>query len=229
MSAKFIRNLVASEALNIRDYLINNYKTLGLNETETLLMIHLYQLKQQGNDFLSVKLLTERMSLNFVQCSDMVLNLVQRNYIAFDIDFNSNGVAKEKFTLEPLYDKIYQQLNAQSKEVQSELAMNNVAELIQMIETEFGRTLSSFEIQLISSWISEYHFSIEIIKLAFKEALLANAYNLKYVDRILINWKSKNIESVEDAMGYTKTFKRFEVKRGKQEVVEEEEYVSWMK
>lgn len=227
---RFIERLMASEALDIKEWLIKNYKKLGLNETEAMLLLHLCQMKKQGNRFLSIKQLTERMSLDFRQCSDLVLSLVQRGFVAFEIDYDDKGIARESYTLTPLYEKIGGQLMDEHEELQQQDVQNAIAELIQLIENQFGRTCSSFEIQLIASWINDYQFSIDLIKLALKEALLAEAHNLKYVDRILLNWRSKNIHTVEDAEHYTKTYRKFETHRKEREThQEEEEYVSWMK
>jgi DNA replication protein len=186
-------------------------------------------LKNAGYDFLSINLLTSKMSISFLECSNLVLKLIQSNYITFDIDIDDQGKSKEKYTLEPLYDKIFQHMIGESDQVKEKDDQNEVVELIHLIEAEFGRTLSSFEIELITSWINTYQFNFDLIKLAIKEALMANAYNLKYVDRILINWKKKNIKTADDAAGYTKTYKRFEAKAATTPIEETEKYVSWMK
>jgi DNA replication protein len=228
MNQKFIHRLIESKAINIKEYIISNYVKLGLDETSALLLIHIYNFKAAGSNFLSIKQLKEKMSIPFVTCSDLVLDLVQRNFIAFEIDINDQGITKEKYTLDPLYQKIFQLITSDTEEIQAEADHNEVMDLIRIIETEFGRTISSFELELINSWIHEYQYSFEVIKIAIREAIASNAYNLKYVDRILLNWQKLNIKSPEDAAAYTKTYKRFETKQ-EAKPVEQQEYVSWMK
>jgi len=229
MTDPFIKKLIHNRLINIKDYIINNYVKLGLDEKLAMLLIHIYNVSEKGENFLSIKHLKEQMTLDFVACSNLVLKLVQTNLIAFDIVVDENGKRKEKFTLEPLYQKILQDLlNEKDKDVKINQD-NEASEIVGVIELEFGRTLSSFEIQLIASWISEYQYDINLIKLALKEALLASAYNLKYVDRILLTWQQKNINTVEQARDYTKTFKRYEAPKKESFKKEEEVYVSWMK
>jgi DNA replication protein len=228
MNQKFIHRLIETKAINIKEYIISNYVKLGLDETSALLLMHIYNFKAAGNNFLSIKQLTEKMTIPFVTCSDLVLDLVQRNFIAFEIDINDQGIAKEKYTLDPLYQKIFQLITNDTEEVQAEEDHNEVMDLMRILEAEFGRTISSFELDLINSWIHEYRYSFEVIKVAIREAINANAYNLKYVDRILLNWQKLNIKTPEDAAAYTKTYKRFETKPESKPVVEQE-YVSWMK
>lgn len=226
MSNRFITKLIERKVIDIKEFIINHYVELGLNETEAMVLIHLYNFILSGSEFLSINQLTKKTSLSFVDCSNLCLQLAKKNFIAFQINLDENGKTKETFTLEPLFDKIYHLIQAESEEMDEAVQHNQIGELVQLIEVEFGRPISSFEIQLITSWITEYQFDFEVIKQAIKEALLANAYNLKYVDRILLNWSKLNIRTIEDAQEYTKTYKRVGIRQKNE--IEEEEYVSWM-
>ena len=210
MSVPFITKLFNNRLINVKDYIINNYKKLNLNEIEAMLLIHIFDLSESGEHFLSINQLKEKVTLTFVECSNCVFKLVQKNLIAFNMIIDDNGKRKEMFTLEPLFEKIVQDLFYEKDiSVQTNIE-NEISNLVQFIENELGRSLSSFEIEMISSWIAEEKYDYNLIKLALKEAILANAYNLKYVDRILLNWQQRNINSVEQARDYTKTFKRYE-------------------
>jgi DNA replication protein len=227
MNDQFIKKLIESKVINIKDFIINHYPKLGLDEKGAMLLIHIYNLSESGQDFLSINHLTDKMAIEFVDCADLVFKLVQKNFIAFDIHVDDQGKTKEKYTLDPLFQKILTLLIQENKTMTKVQDEHEIAGLIRIIEQEFGRPLSSFEIQMITAWINESKYSIALIKLAIKEALLSNAYNLKYVDRILLNWQQKNITEVQQAQEYTKTFKRFETKQA--QTSEQEVYVSWMK
>src|SRR5699024_10925191 len=66
-----------------------------------------------------------------------------------------------------------------------------------MLESEFGRPLSPIEIETLVAWIENDKYSPELIQLALREAVLSQAYNFKYIDRILLNWEKKNIRTKE--------------------------------
>ncbi len=229
MTEPFIKKLIHNRIMNVKDYIINHYVKLGLDEKLAMLLIHIYHVSEKGKEFLSINALKDKMTLSFVECSNLVYKLVQKNLIAFDIVVDEKGKRKEKFTLEPLYQKIIQDIMIENDKDTKKEKESEVSELVHLIESEFGRTVSSFEIELISSWINEYHYDMGLIKLAVKEALISSAYNLKYVDRILLNWQDKNIHTVEQARDYTKTFKRYETPRKEKQMNKEEVYVSWMK
>ena len=82
--------------------------------------------------------------------------------------------------------------------------LNDIQTLFQKIEVEFGRPLSPIEQQTIQAWIVDDHYSVPLIMLALKEAVLNQAYSLKYMDRILLNWEKNNIKTPEQLQNYNK-------------------------
>lgn len=228
MDGPFLRKLIKKRLINIKDYIINNYVKLELDETLAMLLIHINNLYESGEHFLSINQLKEKTTLNFIECSNLVFKLVQKNLVAFNMIIDDNGKRKEMFTLEPLYEKIIQDVLYENEVYLQNNKDNSISDLVSFIESEFGRTLSSFEIEMISTWVNEGNYDIGLIKLALKEAILSSAYNLKYVDRILLSWEQKNINTIEQAREYTKTFKRYEVPN-KDKMQKEDVYESWMK
>ena len=62
-----------------------------------------------------------------------------------------------------------------------------------MFESEFGRTLSSFEYELINKWI-ENGIDENTIKEALKEAILNGVRNFKYIDKIIYEWSKNGVK-----------------------------------
>ena len=67
--------------------------------------------------------------------------------------------------------------------------------IFQIIKNEFGRLLSPLEIEIINTW----DYPLDVLKLAIQEASTSGNFNIKYIDKIIFNWKKKNIKSVADA------------------------------
>lgn len=81
-------------------------------------------------------------------------------------------------------------------------------DLYSKIESEFGRVLSPIEYETIAQMVSDY--SIELIELALKESVLNKALSLKYMEKILINWKKNNLQTKQEIESYTQNFKKEE-------------------
>jgi DnaD/phage-associated family protein len=75
-----------------------------------------------------------------------------------------------------------------------------------IIESNFGRTLSGMEYEVITDWIEKSKYSEELILLAVKEAVIKNTRSIKYIDRILYSWHLKGIKTVPDAEKQMKEF-----------------------
>lgn len=68
------------------------------------------------------------------------------------------------------------------------------------IESNFGRTLSSFEVETINSWLQS--FDENIVNHAVRIAVLNNIKTFNYVNGILKNWKAagyKTLQEIKDA------------------------------
>ena len=69
-------------------------------------------------------------------------------------------------------------------------------EIINFIENNFGRTLSSFEFEKINCWLNE--FNSDIVKHAIELSILNNKRTFAYIEGILKNWKSCGYKTLDD-------------------------------
>ena len=71
------------------------------------------------------------------------------------------------------------------------------------IESNFGRTLSPIEVEIIDTWEDN-----DLTRYAIKQAILNGAYNIKYINKILFNFEKQGIKSVQQAQEKEKQFNR---------------------
>ena len=69
-------------------------------------------------------------------------------------------------------------------------------EIINFIENNFGRTLSSYEFEKINCWLNE--FDSDIVKHAIELSILNNKRTFAYIEGILKNWKSCGYKTLDD-------------------------------
>ena len=67
----------------------------------------------------------------------------------------------------------------------------------EIIEKEFGRTLSPMEYEIIRAWLDN-DMSEELIQEAIKEATYNGVSNLRYIDKILYEWSKLGIKTAKD-------------------------------
>ena len=97
----------------------------------------------------------------------------------------------------------------------TEVEEKNESNLYSVFETEFGRTLSPMEFEIINGWVDN-GYSEELIKLALKEATYNGVSNLRYIDKIIFEWGKKGIKNKEDVENNRKQFKNNNVNKNKE-------------
>ena len=151
--------------------------------------------------------------MSAIEISELLQGLINKEVINLEQINDQEGKISNFYSLKPLYKKIdalfeQEQLSrkqSSSNRISQPLDYENQDPLqltVRQFEIEFGRLLSPIERQEIAAWINEDHYDPEVIKLALREAILAQVYNFKYVDRILLNWQRHNLTTVEQVKNY---------------------------
>lgn len=183
-----------------------HYKELKIPDDEALLLLHLLAFHAERIDFPTPMDLAKRLHFTEYDITIKLQRLLQKGFIEITQGVDSNGKLYEKYSIYPLWERIIDFLEASTIQQEIGLEKNAEGEVFTVFEQEFGRLLSPMEIETISMWIDVDHHSPDIIKAALKEAVLAGKLSLRYVDRILFEWKKKNITSVKQVEKHTEQF-----------------------
>ena len=187
-----LRNIFKSKDFVINCNIIKCIKSLDISLDEFLLILYFINISCELNtDDIKDKLGFEE---------EVVFNtfnsLINKKYIEMDVK-NKNGNIIEMIKLDPFYDRLA--LNRKTDD--------NTSDIYSLFEQELGRTLSSFEYEIINKWI-EKGIDEETIKKALKEAILNGVTNFKYIDKIIYEWSKNNVkqikkkETLEDLFDY---------------------------
>lgn len=192
----------------ISNVLLNYYSQLNLTEVEVMLLIQLEASSQDGNNFPSDKLLSSKMNLSPIEISELIQGLINKEIISLEQDNNDHGKINNYYDLDPLYEKLDKfvknnDLTSNNRIIKKEENLTDpIQQLIRQFEIEFGRLLSPIERQEVAAWINVDHYDPELVKMALREAILAQVYNFKYVDRILLNWQRHSLKSPDQVKNY---------------------------
>ncbi|HER5315455.1 MULTISPECIES: DnaD domain-containing protein [Streptococcus] len=88
-------------------------------------------------------------------------------------------------------------------------------ELFENFQKNWMRLLSPFEIEDIDKWIDEDNMPVEVVNEALKETVIYNAPNLRYLNRVLNNWKRQGIDTVEKVEMARMQFENKKLSQGK--------------
>ncbi len=164
-----------------------HYKDLGLTEKEFLLFVYLLN---QDTPFLNPKEISEKLGYSKEEVLNLVNGIMEKDLLSFSIQKEGNK-REETLDFKEFYNKLAFYVINEKKEVEPS------KNLYDQFEQEFGRTLSTMEYEIINGWLNG-EFTEEMVLLALKEAVYNGVTNLRYIDKILYQWKKKGLKTKAD-------------------------------
>ena len=189
--------LIKDGNINFPRLLLLNYKDLKLIEQELILVIYLLN----ENDVFNPKKIADDLKLKLPIVLELVSSLEEKGILEVSVR-KVNNIREDFIDFKNLYSKL-SFLIINENIVKDEKKEEN---LFDCFEKEFARTLSPVEYELINGW-KEIGYSEEVIILALKEAVFNGVTNLRYIDKILYEWKKKGINTKEDVEKNKANFK----------------------
>lgn len=185
----------------IPNVLFKHYKKLNITEEELVLLICI--IKEGDKIVYDPNFFTEEIGMEKYKAMQLITDLAEKGTIEIKVENNKSNKKEEYIYLNPLYNKLLNIL------IDLQLGSNPIVDsnIFAAFETELGRTLSAMEIEIIREWLHN-GITEELIKEALKEAILNNVRNLKYIDRILFNWRSKGFKTKEDILKDKKNYRK---------------------
>ena len=203
--------------VSISQLFFHNYKSLGIKDLDAMLIMHMNAFKSSGKEFPTPADFSRQMSLTENEISMILQRLMQHGLLRIDQSQDLNGVLHEKFSLQPLWTRLTDKMTLVTEEAEDKSLKISEGEIFKLFEQEFGRFLSPMESESISMWLDEDGHSVEIIRAALKEAVLAEKMSLRYIDRILFEWKKKNIKTIAQVNSQTKKFRTVGIRPSQQD------------
>ena len=180
---------MVTEAIDFRFLLIDNYKNLKISEEELATIFVIDFLISQGNPFITADLLSLKMTSDVRTIDNILANLLKKGLI----EYVSQG-KKTVTTLEPLKKKLYREFQLSLAKEETSRKSKEVKESLDNVYTHFekllNRPLSPVEVSKIREWIS-FGYTDEVIIGALKEALSKGKKSLRSVDKILLQWATR--------------------------------------
>ena len=196
-------SLIKNGNINIPRLLLLNYKELNLKDNEFILIIYLLN----EIDVFNPKKISDDMKMSMPEVLELVSSLEEKGFLSISVR-KVNNIREDYIDFKNLYSKLSFLIINENVVITEEKKEN----LFDCFEKEFARTLSPVEYELINGW-KEIGYSEEIIILALKEAVFNGVSNLRYIDKILYDWKKKGLTTKEDVEKNKREFKSKKVEK----------------
>ena len=177
--------------ITIPRMIFNNYKRLNITEEELIVLIFIIDFG--GRIVYNPDIFVNELKMEKFKVMELLNSLYEKKIITISVEKNNNNKSEEFISLDLLYSKM---LNLFKDSTPTDSNIDNT-DIFSVFEKELGKTISPMEYEIIKGWIND-KFSYEIIIEALKEAVLNNVTSLRYIDKILYDWKKKGIKNKED-------------------------------
>lgn len=186
------------QGIIIPPYLLKYKEELNI-DYEELIFISLL-LSYDKNIAFDVNKFKNKLYIKDLEVMKIISSLIEKKLLTMNV-IKSDGKMKEYIDISIIKNKIISQVKDQINNEQKV----NTDSIYTTIEKEFGRTLSPIECETIKNWLDN-KIEPDLIKDALKEAVLNGVNNLKYIDKILYEWKRNGKKKKE-----TKEEKKVEI------------------
>jgi DNA replication protein len=171
-------------AIDFSYLLLDFYKEMNMNENELAVILMIYHLHEQGNEFVTPEALALKMSLTPTLIDKSLTSLYKKKYIEFD---TSSG--EPRTTLEPikkiLYKKFEKSLFTEEEYNRNEELSKIRQDTFELFEKYFKRKLTPIELSHIDDYFKN-DVDQEIIINSLKDAANVNKLTISYIDSLII-------------------------------------------
>ena len=183
-------NYFDSDVIDFRHLLLSSYTKMGLNENELATIFMIDHLTKNGNGFITADLLALKMTLKTKELDSILAGLLKKDLIAYES--TPTGM---RTSLEPLRQKLYNQLQAGMEKDKVNLLSAEREGILSRLNTYFekrlNRTLSPLEMDVIGNWLDDA-YTEEDIRNALEDAIAKRRKRFKSIDKILRAGRARN-------------------------------------
>lgn len=178
-------------------YFLQQYQKFNISLEEFVFLMYLYQLGDKS--LFDPSKYQQDLNIDLSKVMEYISKLTDKKLIEVDVVKNDKGLMEEVVLLDGFYRKLSLIMVENNNEKNEEYQSN----IFEIIEKEFGRTLSPIEYEIIKAWIDN-DMSEELIREAIKEATFSGVSNLRYIDKILYEWGKIGIKTAKDVENHRK-------------------------
>lgn len=188
-----LENVLRMKPIVLPRFLFNYYLRLGITAEELIILI--FVIDEGDKVVYDPESISNSLGMDKYKVMELLNSLNEKKIISITVEKNSDGKSAEFISLDLLYSKIMGLIVDKKNENKN---LDN-SDLFSVFESEFGRTISPMECQVIKGWVDD-NFSHELILEALKEAIYNGATSLRYIETVLYTWRKKGYKTKQDVI-----------------------------
>ncbi len=186
--------LLRDKMFFIPSSVFRNMGKLGITGDEVVVLIFIINMGPRV--LYDPEMISKGTGINRIRVLEVINGLISKGILAIVVKKNGSSKKMEEFISTDLfYEKMRGVLLGGTNRANGK--KEEQTDLFSMFEKEFGRTLSSMEYEIIRGWVSD-DMPSDLVREALREATYNGVSNLRYIEKIILDWKKRGYKSVKD-------------------------------
>lgn len=186
--------LLRDKMFFIPSSVFRNMGKLGITGDEVVVLIFIINMGPRV--LYDPEMISKGTGINRIRVLEVINGLISKGILAIVVKKNGSSKKMEEFISTDLfYEKMRSVLLGGTN--RANVKREEQTDLFSMFEKEFGRTLSSMEYEIIRGWVSD-DMPSDLVREALREATYNGVSNLRYIEKIILDWKKRGYKSVKD-------------------------------
>lgn len=168
-----LEDLLNNQLIDKEGLLLYNYKKLNIDDLQAMIILLVLRMEKNNQSYITPSHIAQFMTIDEKVIDRNVVILMNKQLLS---------LVNNSISTNPLVNAILK-INKNDIVKDEKKKIN----LVESFEKEFNRVLTPIEIEILKEW-KQCHYSDEMILEALKEATLSNVHNMRYIEKILIDW-----------------------------------------
>ena len=206
--SSLLQHYLQAGETNISNLLLHHYKELGMTTSQFVLYLQFKSYQDRGIMNPDVRTIAKNLGTKERQVFEQLHQMMTNHLVEQKMRKMEDGKEDAIYDFSLLINKLALLNENDQEETIKVENTNSRAEAFNQLEAEFGRPLSSMELQIVNDWLDKDNYSAIMIKLALRQAVMNSALNLQYMDRILQSWDRQGLRTERDINEHEKRFEQ---------------------
>ena len=211
--ASLLQHYLQAGETNISNLLLHHYKELGMTTSQFVLYLQFKSYQDRGIMNPDVRTIAKNLGTKERQVFEQLHQMMTNHLVEQKMRKMEDGKEDAIYDFSLLINKLALLNENDQEETIKVENTNSRVETFNQLEAEFGRPLSSMELQIVNDWLDKDNYSAIMIKLALRQAVMNSALNLQYMDRILQSWDRQGLRTERDINEHEKRLDKSQKRR----------------
>jgi DNA replication protein len=178
-----LKTLIEEKIIDYNTLVLHYYHHFDITETEAIALMKLNALLEKKRGIIQPDKFALWLSTDKKGTEEILTSLMNKGYLQIKLISCSNGKEKETFDVDYFLTKVVDYVLNSRKTTSKSITH----EYVSFLEDTLQKPLSPLDIEIITKWIDEDNYSLEMVKEAALQALKRTNPNIKHIDKILLD------------------------------------------